>query len=103
MISSAGAHWRKSYRSHRSGRPIAGLLLEDKGVLRNHQLVIVDGMDDGEITSGGFSPTLQRSIAMARIPAGDYERAQVQVRNRLLDVRVVKLPFVRNGKIRIDL
>ena len=84
-------------------RKFAGLLLEDKGVLRNHQLVIVDGKDDGEITSGGFSPTLERSIAMARIPAGDYERAQVQVRNRLLDVRVVKLPFVRNGKIRIEL
>jgi hypothetical protein len=40
---------------------------------------------------------------MARIPAGDYERAQVEVRNRLLDVRVVGVPFVRNGKIRIDL
>jgi aminomethyltransferase len=90
-------------RANPERRKFAGLLLEDKGVLRNHQLVIVDGKDDGEITSGGFSPTLERSIAMARIPAGDYERAQVKVRNRLLDVRVVKLPFVRNGKIRIDL
>ncbi len=40
---------------------------------------------------------------MARIPAGDYEHAQVEVRNRLLVVRVVDIPFVRNGKIRIDL
>ena len=80
-----------------------GLLLESKGVLRNHQRVVVDGQDDGEITSGGFSPTLQRSIAMARIPAGDYGHAQVEVRKRLLDVRVVGIPFVRNGKIRIDL
>jgi aminomethyltransferase len=90
-------------RSNPERRRFAGLLLEGKGVLRNHQLVVVDGKDDGEITSGGFSPTLERSIAMARIPRGDYERAQVKVRNRLLDVRVVKLPFVRNGKIRIDL
>jgi aminomethyltransferase len=90
-------------RSNPGRRKFTGLLLESKGVLRNHQRVIVEGKDDGEITSGGFSPTLERSIAMARIPAGDYEHAQVEVRNRLLDVRVVDMPFVRNGKIRIDL
>ena len=90
-------------RENPERRRFAGLLLEDKGVLRNHQRVIVEGKADGEITSGGFSPTLQRSIAMARIPAGDYERAKVEVRNRLLDVRVVKLPFVRNGEARIEL
>ncbi len=90
-------------RSNPDRRKFAGLLLETKGVLRNHQRVVVDGKDDGEITSGGFSPTLERSIAMARIPAGDYERAQVEIRNRLLDVRVVAMPFVRNGEIRIDL
>jgi aminomethyltransferase len=84
-------------------RRFAGLLLEGKGVLRNHQRVVVDGYGEGEITSGGFSPTLGRSIALARIPAGDYERAQVDVRGRLLDVRVVRPPFVRNGKIRIEL
>ena len=90
-------------RANKGRQKFAGLLLESKGVLRNHQRVVVDGLADGEITSGGFSPTLERSIAMARIPAGDYERAQVEVRNRLLDVRVVKLPFVRNGQIKIDL
>jgi aminomethyltransferase len=80
-----------------------GLLLQDKGVLRNHQRVVVSGHGDGEITSGGFSPTLERSIAMARVPPGDYEKAQVDVRGRLLDVRVVRLPFVRNGKPCIDI
>jgi aminomethyltransferase len=90
-------------RANKSRRKFAGLLLEGKGVLRDHMRVVVEGMADGEITSGGFSPTLQRSIAMARMPAGDYDRAQVDVRGRLLDVRVVKLPFVRNGKIQINL
>ena len=79
-----------------------GLLLEDKGVLRNHQKIVVDGIGEGEITSGGFSPTIGRSIALARIPAGDYDRAQVEVRGKLLNVRIVKTPFVRNGQIRID-
>ena len=79
-----------------------GLLLEDKGVLRNHQKVVVDGVGEGEITSGGFSPTIGRSIALARVPAGDYDRAQVEVAASCLNVRIVKTPFVRNGQIRID-
>jgi aminomethyltransferase len=82
---------------------LVGLVLEDKGVLRDHQRVIVDGFGEGEITSGGFSPTMQRSIAMARLPAGDYDRAQVDVRGRLLDVRIVSLPFVRNGKVKVEI
>jgi len=79
-----------------------GLLLEDKGVLRNHQRVVVDGFGEGEITSGGFSPTIGRSIALARLPAGDYANAQVDVRGKLLNVRIVSTPFVRNGKIKIE-
>ena len=79
-----------------------GLLLEDRGVLRNHQKIVVDGIGEGEITSGGFSPTIGRSIALARVPAGDYDRAKVEIRGKLLNVRIVKTPFVRNGQIRIE-
>jgi aminomethyltransferase len=84
-------------------RRFVGLLLEDKGVLRNHQRVVVDGVGEGEITSGGFSPTIGRSIALARVPAGDYDSAHVDVRGKLLNVRIVKTPFVRNGQVRIEL
>lgn len=90
-------------RRDASCRRFSGLLLEARGVLRNHQRVIVDGVGEGEITSGGFSPTLNRSIAMARLPAGAYDRAEVEVRGKRLDARLVQPPFVRNGKIRIDL
>ena len=92
----------QALRDSGSCRRFVGLLLEDRGVLRNHQTVIVDGIGEGEITSGGFSPTIERSIALARVPAGDYDRAQVDVRGKLLNVRIVKTPFVRNGQIRID-
>ena len=71
-------------------------------MLRNHQRVVVEGVGEGEITSGGFSPTIGRSIALARLPAGDYDRAKVDIRGKLLDARIVKTPFVRNGKVRID-
>ena len=79
-----------------------GLLLEDKGILRNHQKVRVEGATDGEITSGSFSPTLGRSIALARVPTQTGERCQVEVRGRLLAARVVKPPFVRNGKAQVE-
>ncbi len=89
-------------RENTDRQRFVGLLLEDKGVLRNHQKVVVDGIGEGEITSGGFSPTIGKSIALARVPAGDYDRARVDVRGKLLNVRIVKTPFVRNGQIRID-
>jgi aminomethyltransferase len=89
-------------RADSARQRFVGLLLEDKGVLRNHQRVVVDGIGEGEITSGGFSPTIGRSIALARVPAGDYQNAQVEVRNKLLNVRIVPTPFVRNGQIKIE-
>ena len=89
-------------RADEGRQRFVGLILEDKGVLRGHQRIVVDGVGKGEITSGGFSPTIERSIALARVPAGDYKSAQVDIRGKMLDVRLVKTPFVRNGQIRID-
>lgn len=83
-------------------RRFVGLLLEDRGILRNHQRVVVDGIGEGVITSGGYSPTIDASIALARLPAGDYEHAQVEVRGRMLNVRTVKTPFVRHGRVCIE-
>lgn len=77
---------------------LVGLVLETRGVLRGHQKVIVDGVGEGEITSGTFSPTLGYSIALARVPAATGDAAQVEIRGKLHNVRVVKPPFVRNGK-----
>ena len=81
-----------------NSRKLVGLLLEDRGVLRSHQQVVVPGVGTGEITSGTFSPTLERSIAFARLPAGAGEQVQVDIRGKLLNARVVKPPFVRFGQ-----
>lgn len=75
-----------------------GLVLESRGVLREGMEVTVPGVGSGVITSGTFSPTLKYSIAIARVPLATAERAQVDIRGTLTEVRVVKLPFVRNGK-----
>jgi aminomethyltransferase len=79
---------------------LAGLVLEDRGVMRAHQRVHT-AAGDGEITSGGFSPTMNRSIALARVPPGVPLEAQVKVdiRGSLLNARVVKPPFVRHGSV----
>ena len=77
---------------------LVGLVLEERGVLRAHQVVRVDGVGDGEITSGSFSPTLGKSIALARVPAATGDRAEVEIRGKWFPVRVVQPTFVRNGK-----
>ncbi|MDD3447981.1 MAG: glycine cleavage system aminomethyltransferase GcvT [Gammaproteobacteria bacterium] len=75
-----------------------GLVLQDRGVLRGHQRVVVEGAGDGEVTSGGFSPTLGVGIALARVPARIGTECQVEIRGRLHRASVVKPPFVRHGK-----
>jgi aminomethyltransferase len=76
-----------------------GLVLLAKGVLRGHQTVITK-QGDGEITSGSFSPTLQQSVALARLPLGVQvgDEVEVDIRGKLLKARVVKPVFARNGK-----
>ncbi|MEQ1581023.1 MAG: glycine cleavage system aminomethyltransferase GcvT [Steroidobacteraceae bacterium] len=79
-------------------RKFVGLVLEERGVLRGHQKVIAGAAGEGELTSGTFSPTLERSIGFARVPAATGDTVQVDIRGKLLPARVVKLSFVRNGK-----
>lgn len=79
-----------------------GLVLEGKGVLRGHQKLFAGEREVGQITSGGFSPTLERSIAMARVAADAGDAIEVDIRGRRLPVRRVKMPFARNGKACIE-
>ena len=75
---------------------LVGLVLEGRGVLRPGQRVMT-AAGDGVTTSGSFSPTLQKAIAFARIPAGAEDSCEVEIRGKLLPARIVKAPFVRNG------
>ncbi len=76
-----------------------GLLLLERGVLRAHQKVITP-QGEGETTSGSFSPTLNQSIALARLPldVAIGSEVEVEIRDKRLKARVVKPTFVRNGK-----
>ena len=75
-----------------------GIVLEGKGVIRNHQKVIVEGKGEGEVTSGSFSPSLGKAIAFARIPKGDETSCMIEIRGKQVPAQIVKPVFVRNGK-----
>ncbi|HMC13082.1 MAG TPA: glycine cleavage system aminomethyltransferase GcvT [Gallionellaceae bacterium] len=85
-------------------RKLVGLVLMDRGVLRGHQKVQT-AYGEGEITSGTFSPTLEKSIALARVPNGVQigDTVQVAIRDKMLTAKVVKYPFARNGKAVVSL
>lgn len=96
---------RAALAAHGSRANFVGLILEKEngragGVLRAHQKVLC-AQGAGEITSGTFSPTMQESIAFARVPLGvaPGDTVRVVIRDKEFPARVVKLPFVRNGKV----
>ncbi len=107
----AGLAWTVDLKSERDfigkaallaqppARRLIGLILLERGVLRGHQ-VVHTAQGDGEITSGTFSPTLNQSIALARLPLATQigDTVQVVIRDKMLNAKVVKYPFARNGK-----
>lgn len=101
---------RKQSKEDNTAMKQVGLLLTTRGVLREGMTVTINQGTDNEqtgiITSGTFSPSLKNSIAIARVPASLSEDDNVQVdlrgKGKFVDVRVLKLPFVRNGKQQFD-
>jgi aminomethyltransferase len=79
-------------------RKLVGLILQDKGIMRQAQKVVVAGAADGIITSGGYSPTLKKSIALARVPIETGDQVLVAIRDKLIPARVGKPRFVKQGK-----
>lgn len=80
---------------------LTGIILEDKGVLRHDQPVQTD-VGPGLVTSGTYSPTLQRSIGLVRVPSGANGECSVDIRGTMKKARLVKPPFVRKGKILVN-
>lgn len=77
---------------------LVGLLMKERGMMRHQQKVFFDGNGVGEITSGGFSPILGHSIALARVPINATSHAAIEYRGTKIPVQIVKPPFVKHGK-----
>jgi len=93
---------RRALEARSATRQLLGPVLIDKGVMRGHQKVRC-ASGGGEVTSGGFSPALNRSIALARVPRAvdPDEVVEVEVRGNWLRAKAVKPPFVRHGRIQV--
>lgn len=75
-----------------------GLVLDSRGVIRNHQKVFINDSEVGEVTSGTFSPTLGKAVAMARIKKSDATHCEIEIRGKQIPAKIVKPVFVRNGQ-----
>ena len=80
---------------------LVGLVLEGRGVMRAGQRVRTDA-GEGLITSGGFSPTMEKSIALARLPVNAAGTVEIEIRKNLVPARVVRPPFVKHGRILVN-
>lgn len=88
----------QSQKQQGVSRKMVGLTLLEKGIMRHGQKVIIDGCSDGIITSGGFSPTLNKSIAFARVPVETKDLVSVVIRDKLVPAQVGLPRFVSRGK-----
>ncbi|NJR44237.1 glycine cleavage system aminomethyltransferase GcvT [bacterium] len=79
-------------------RQLVALVMDEKGVLRHGQAVHT-AVGAGEILSGTFAPSVGKGIAFARVPSGSLGAVSVDIRGKLVPVRVVKAPFVREGQV----
>ncbi|AKH21283.1 glycine cleavage system aminomethyltransferase GcvT [Sedimenticola thiotaurini] len=93
----------EAHRDDPANRQFVGLVLSGRGVLRNHQKLFVADQEVGEITSGGFAPTLEKSIALARLAPEVSGQCEVEIRGKRIPARIVRPPFVRNGKALVEL
>lgn len=87
-----------SQKQHGLQRKMVGLTLLDKGIMRHGQKVIIEGVGEGIITSGTYSPTLSQSIALARVPMATGDKVMVDIRGKLIPAQVGKPRFVKHGK-----
>ena len=89
------------YLSEGLKRKLVGFQLDGRRVPRHGMAIFSGGREVGRVTSGTFSPSMQQAIALARVPMGVNvgDTVHVEIRDKKLAASVVKLPFVRNGKI----
>lgn len=89
---------RRALVSQTLTRALVPIVLQERGVLRHDQKVVVLGVGEGVITSGSFSPSLQMGIAFALLPLGFKTDCLVEIRNKQVSATIIKGPFVKNGK-----
>ncbi len=78
-------------------RRLVGLHLPEKNIARHGYAITGNGSTIGQVTSGTYSPSLQKSIAMGYVDAAHAEpgaRVAVPIRDKSIEATVVKTPFL---------
>jgi aminomethyltransferase len=82
-------------------RKLVGFVMESRGIARHGHQVIIDGREAGRVTSGTFTPTLQKAIGLAFVPTSHSKpgtEIEISIREHLATARVVTLPFYKRQK-----
>jgi aminomethyltransferase len=79
-----------------------GFEVRGRGIAREGHAVLHDGREVGRVTSGTWSPTFEKALGMARVPAAlavPGTAVEIEVRGRRLPAEVVKLPFYQRRRV----
>ncbi len=88
-------------RAHDGPREtLVGFELLERGVPRHGQRILAGGREIGVVTSGSFSPTLEKGIGMGYVPPGTSGGFEVEIREHRVPARIVSPPFYRKGSVR---
>lgn len=82
-------------------RRLVGFEVESRGIARQGHAIVSGADTVGRVTSGTWSPTLEKAIGMGYVPTGTSEvgtELSIEVRGRRLSAAIVTLPFYRRSK-----
>ncbi len=82
-------------------RRLVGFEIIERGIARDGQAVVIDGLQVGRVTSGSPAPYLKKNIGMAYVPiefAREGQQIQIDVRGRLVQAKIVKTPFYKRER-----
>ena len=78
-------------------RKLVGFEMVDRGIARSNYEIQVQGNNIGFVTSGSFSPTLNKNIGLALVEV-DYSKEDIEIdiviRNKLVKAKIIKTPFI---------
>jgi aminomethyltransferase len=85
-----------------SGAPerLIAFELAQRSVPRHGQRITVGGRPLGAVTSGTFSPSLERGVGMGYVPVGASGAIEIEIRDKAVAATIVSLPFYKRGTVR---
>ena len=89
-------------KSNEQNKKLIGFEIQGRNIARSHN-TILDASDNviGEVTSGSFSPTLNKSIGLAYVKKGFTDldsEVKINIRSKNIIAKIIKTPFYKRSK-----